>query len=141
MKVRCVAEFPTEAQAQKLGAGKVYFRGRQAFYVQIGAEYVVFGLRVFAGAPWVDILSESGYLYPVPLCLFEIIDNRLSRYWTIKMYEDGDIILQPPSFFRDYYHDDLIESNKEVLQDFARVRDLLEQEARELTTPADPPMS
>lgn len=39
--------------------------------------------------------------------------------------------MQPPSFFKDFYYDDLSEGVPEVVADFSRVRALLEAEADE----------
>ena len=117
MKIRCIAELPNEEQAVRLG--KNYSPGKQEFSLFIGKEYIVFGLSILDGATWVQILSDFGYLYSVPLCLFEITDGRVSRYWQARSYENGTLKLWPPSFYQDYYHDDLIEGVPEVVEDFA----------------------
>jgi hypothetical protein len=85
----------------------------------------------------VDIASDSGYLYPVPLCLFEVIDGRVSQHWQVRQYEDGDLTLWPPSFYREYYHDDLIEGVPEVVDDFRRVRIQIEDENRSAQPSSD----
>jgi hypothetical protein len=128
MRVRCIALIPNERQALQLR--KNYTHGRQEFHIILGKEYIVFGIRILGGAPWVDIVTDSGYLYPVPLCLFEITDGRVSQYWELHFYEDGDLTLWPPSFYKEYYHDDLIEGVYEVVEDFDRVRTLIEAEAQ-----------
>src|SRR5690349_15124370 len=99
MIVQCITEFPTDQQARLLESHKLYLSGKQVFGVVVGRQYLVFAIRVLKGTIWLDILSESGYLYPVPLYLFNIIDGRMSRYWELRRYDDGDIVIQPTSFF------------------------------------------
>jgi len=128
MKVRCIALLPNENQAQQLS--KNYSHGRQEFHLVLGEEYVVFGLSILGGAAWVDLVTDSEYPVPVPLCLFEITDGRVSQYWEARFYEDGDLTLWPPSFYKEYYHDDLSEGVSEVVEDFKRVRAFIEAEAQ-----------
>lgn len=129
MLVRCIASLPDDEQAKILGIGKHYSPGQMEFNVQIGQEYVVFGLTFLSGIPWVEILRQSGtYLYSVPLCLFDIVDGSVSKYWVAKADQDGDFFLWPPSFYQPYYHDDLSEGVPEVAKDFQRVRRLIMEE-------------
>lgn len=128
MIVRCISKLPSEEQAQLLGPGKHYFPGQQQFGLVIGREYIVYALSILDGAAWVDILSEFEYLYAVPLLLFDIVDGHVSRYWELRA-RDQDLAFWPPSFYREYYHDDLIEGVREVVEDFRRLRALIEEEA------------
>ena len=133
MIIRCTRLLPNEEQAKLLGQN--YRPGRMTFGLELGREYVVFGMRVFSETPWVDIIgseagfADPGYLRPVPLCLFEIVNGRVSRYWEVRQSSNGLLELQPPSFYRDYYHDDLSEDVPEVVEDFAQMRALMEAEA------------
>jgi len=131
--VRCVSVLPNEEQAKLLGDN--YRPGQMTFGLELGKEYVVFGMSLFGGMPWVDMASQAtfadpGFLHPAPLCLFEIVDGRVSRYWEARQHGDRDLVLQPRSFYRDYYHDDLSEGVPEVVEDFARMRALMEAEAK-----------
>lgn len=133
MIVRCVSVLPNEEQAKLLGDN--YRPGQRTFGLEFGKEYVVFGIRIFDGMPWVEIASaasfaDPGYLYPVPLFLFEIVDGGVSRYWEARRRGDAGLVLEPRSFYRDYYHDDLSEGVPEVVEDFARMRALMEAEAK-----------
>jgi hypothetical protein len=131
MKVRCIAELPNNEQAQQLGIGKHYFPGREVFGVKSGEEYVVFGIRVLSGAPWIDILEDfgTGYLHPVPMCLFIIIDGRVSHYWEVRVSEYNNLFCRPPSFLEPYYDEDLADGVKAVVDDFRKIRPLIEEEA------------
>jgi hypothetical protein len=133
MIVRCVSVLPNEEQAKLLGDN--YRPSQMTYGLELGKEYVVFGLSLFGGMSWVDIASEAtsadpGYLHPAPLCLFEIVNGHVSRYWEAHQHGDRDLMLQPRSFYRDYYHEDLADGVPEVVEDFARMRALLEDEAR-----------
>ena len=79
MRVKCIALIPNEEQAELLGIGKYYYPDMMEFDVIIGEEYVVYSLTFLDGVPWVELATVSGYLHAVPLCLFEIIDGRVSK--------------------------------------------------------------
>lgn len=130
MIVKCIAELPTRDQAQRLG--RHYRAGKQAFGVVPGTEYIVFAIKTLGGEPWVEIINsdlDPGYLWGVPLCLFEIVNPRLSVLWEARVAKNGELRFEPTSMSRPYYHDDLFEGVEEVVEDFRRVRQELEKEA------------
>jgi len=137
MIVRCVSLYPTEAQIKFLGPG--FLRDR-SFGLVLEREYVVLGLTVDAAVEsngrgaWVEVLIEPRVPTPVsvPLCLFEIVDSRASRFWEIQLSDNGVVRLWPPSFYHEYYHDDLSNRDPELVKDFWRVYALLESEAKEM---------
>lgn len=134
MIVRCVSEWPSEEQIEKLGEG---FSRNQSFGVKVGREYVVLALdffiesNLFGTGAYIEYPDdEFDQVYFAPLCLFEIVDPRASRFWEARYREDkGWVTLRPPSFYRDYYKEDLFEGVPEIVEDFRRVRALLEYEA------------
>lgn len=128
MKVKCISLAPNKQQIEQLG--KYYYPGKQEFYLTVGQIYVVFGMQILGGIPWLELASDTNYLFSVPLCLFEIIDARVSQYWEVHMDRDGNLLIWPSSFYRDYYYDDLAEGIKEIVEDFNHVRSLIEAEAR-----------
>lgn len=136
MIVRCIRGYPTEEQISRLGPE--FFRNR-AFAVDPGEEYaalaltVDFGTRHMGLGPWVQIYTRKHIVHAItfaPLCLFDVTDPLVSRYWEVRTPEGGTkVTLWPPSFYRPYYHDDLSEDVPGVVTDFERVVDLLEREA------------
>jgi hypothetical protein len=136
MIVKCISTYPTEAQIEMLGPG---FRRDRSFGVVAGREYLVSAMTIevlrgtMGSGAWVDVLMEPDIptLIPVPLCLFEIVDPRVSRYWEVRVSDEGRVRLWPPSFYREYYHDDLSDRDPETVKDFWRVHALLEAEAKE----------
>lgn len=129
MRAKCIALLPDAEQAKQLGIDKHYHPERMGFNIRVGQEYLVFAITFLGGVPWVDILSQSGaYVYSVPLCLFEIMDGVVSKYWVARVGQNGDFCLWPPSFYTPYYHDDLTNGVPEVVKDFQRVRQLIMEE-------------
>jgi hypothetical protein len=132
MIVRCVSRFPNDVQLGYLGPG---FLRNQDFHITPGKEYVVFGLTVVIepGYPGrglrVEHLTDYGNLVGTPICLFEILDGTVSQYWQTRVREDGTVTLWPPTFYREFYHDDLSDGEPDVVEDFKRVKELIEAEA------------
>ena len=48
------------------------------------------------------------------------------------MAPDSAVMFLPPSLYREYYFDDLIEGVPEILEDFQKVRAQIESEVAEL---------
>lgn len=78
---------------------------------------------------FLENISDYGRLTSAPECLFETVDPRVSKFWELKLLDNGDILLWPPSFYQDYYHDDLSEGVPEIVSDFKRVYQMLEKES------------
>jgi hypothetical protein len=128
MVAKCIRLVPPQGEAS-LGMP-------QEFHLSVGRQYVVFGIQ-FANASalhgtgtWLHLLSDHGHLSWAPISLFEIVDARVSKHWRIRVDEYG-VRLWPESFFRDFYHDDLSEDVPAVVEDFEKVRALLEAETTE----------
>jgi hypothetical protein len=126
MKIHCISTELTENQAKKIWAQKPQFLQIRGFSLTIGQAYWVYGLAILSGEPWVYILDTSKYLRPVPLCLFEIIDRRISKYWVVKLHLDGNISMSYPTIVDNpYYLDDLSEYDPEIVKDFQKIQELL----------------
>ena len=129
MRIKCIALLPDLEQSKKLGIGTHYFPGKMVFGIKIGAEYVVYALSFLSGTPWVFLASETGYLHPVPLCLFKIIDDRVSHLWRIYAKIDQDIFIGPNSFSQPHYIEDLSDGVLEVTNDFKKIKKAMDDEA------------
>lgn len=68
------------------------------------------------------------YIISVPLCIFEIVDNRPSQYWKIQKRSEYEISLWPEEFYQEYFHDDLSDGVPEVVEIYKRVVERLEKE-------------
>lgn len=132
MRVKCLSVSPSPEQLAAFGEG--YYKN-QSFGVQPGTTYTVLGLtfhvrsNLYGTNVTAAIDDNDGRLVEVPLCLFEVVDDRSSRYWVIRRWEDGTVALWPPSFFSEFYHDDLSEGVPEVVSDYERVKRQIETEA------------
>jgi len=114
--------------------GPDYYR-KQAFHIHGDGTYTVLGLtfhirsNLYGSGVTVQIDDDYGRLASVPLCLFEIVDDRMSSHWVARQWADGTVAMWPPSFFIDFYYDDLSEGVDEIVRDHARVKQELEAEA------------
>jgi hypothetical protein len=135
MIVKCIATQAGDALLSPLDPG---FQRDRSFGVVLGREYLVISLTVDTGplsdgrGTWVDILmdTEIPTVISVPLGLFKVVDPRVSRYWEIRVSDDG-VTFRPPSLYKGYYHDDLSNRDTETVNDFWRVYRALKAEANE----------
>jgi hypothetical protein len=92
-----------------------------------GKEYIVLGITFSCGAtaygghPAFEVENDAGWLSLAPAFLFEIVDGSASIHWRCRVRHNGVLELEPESFFRPYYHDDLSEGVPAVVQDFKEV--------------------
>lgn len=130
MRLLCISTKLTNEQATKIWARSPQFMNMKDFYLLIGEEYLVYGINIRSGEPWVYILPPlTGYLRPVPLCLFKIIDNTLSKYWLINLDSEGCVEISYPSIIDNpYYIDNLSDSKPETVEDFKKIQELISVE-------------
>ena len=124
MKIKCISVKLNEDQLFVLGK---YSSAKNHFSISLGEEYVVFGLTFefneFGNGCFVQILSNNNHLVHVPITLFDIIDERMSKYWELKKFPGGNIAIWPPTLYKEFYHDDLSEDVPEVVEDFKRIKE------------------
>jgi hypothetical protein len=130
MRAVCLANVLTPEQENALGLSGI---GSDANYGELvlGEEYLVYGLRVLHAQPWIDVLSDFGYLYPVPLVLFRITDPVVSKYWVIE--ESDAFVLRPAQFSDPFFYDDLSNGRADAVSLFNAVREMMEGEHRPVT--------
>jgi hypothetical protein len=130
MKAKCISEKLTSEQITALG--KNYF-SNQDYHITIGKEYLVLGLIFSSGkignGCFVEHLTDYGHYVLSPICLFDVIDKRISKYWKFEIDNDGDYRLWLPPTVKTYYHNDTSEEDElDVVADFLRMKKLLEEE-------------
>jgi len=93
---------------------------KQDFHLDIGSDYLVFGLYIQKnGAIVIDCLNKYRHLRDYPLDLFEVVDNRVSKYWEMNISKNGDTTFLPNEYYEnEYFHDDLSEDIPEVVAKF-----------------------
>jgi hypothetical protein len=128
MKIKCLNNRLGQDQREKLG-----FQPWQDpnFQLTRGRVYSVLGLTAslnpIAGVV-VQILNDGAQCIFVPLCLFDIVDARLSKFWRAKLLDQYTLALWPEEFYSEYFHDDLSSGVTGVVEKFGRVRDAIEAE-------------
>jgi hypothetical protein len=126
MKVICRASALTTEQWAEIGLPDYTF----LFHVEVGKTYTVLGIssdRECISGTLLDIPAEH-YVLPVPLCLFDIIDERPSRYWRAKADGRYGLHLWPEEFYIDTFHDRLSEFEPELIPIYRELRARMESE-------------
>lgn len=93
-----------------------------------GREYLVFGLSVWRSEVWLEVESDGGFLYSVPLSEFDLVKGRPSRYWELRVESDGVTTLWPPELRTPFFHADLAEREPTAVAAFAKLKRQLEVE-------------
>ncbi|EPS8495175.1 hypothetical protein ACVH8U_004141 [Yersinia enterocolitica] len=128
MKVTCTATRLSSHHKQVMG---LEADEEPNYPFVVGETYTVLGIHTQAGyyaGTMLHMPSPGGYIIPTPLCLFEVIDDRPSRYWRIQKYDDYHITLWPEEFYQEYFHDDLSDGVPEVIEIYNSVVKRLEKE-------------
>lgn len=128
MVVKCIS--------QKLNNEQVEFVAdifkSSDFHVTIGKEYLIYGMTFNPSEGnkicLVQHISDNGHLVSSPILLFEVVDNRASQFWKIRLLPSGDVTLWPESFYKEFFHDDLFEEVPEIVDNFMKVKSLMENE-------------
>lgn len=131
MKVQCLARRASEDQVKQFNLDP---RIGHVVHATPGRLYTVLALTAY-GVPspvrsgvYLDLVDDYGRWSENPMFLFELVDNRPSKYWVAKKFPDSTLALWPESFYRECYHDRLTDGEPEYVDDFQRVRTLLESE-------------
>ncbi len=131
VRVRCVSEKVSDELAAAMGPG---FAPHQVTALTTGREYLVLELffatgdEPFGTGTWVVIPDDHGRFGEAPLPLFEVTDPRVSRYWELQRWPNGNVTLGPAVFGRDFFVDDLFEGVPAAAAEFRRVYQLLDSE-------------
>lgn len=144
MKIKCISnerkwlkkvyeydERDTEIYYNGLGPDEDYI-----FPLSVGKEYMVYGMVINCGCVWYFIANEDFDFYPVfaPAPLFEVVDNRLSKYW-VYSHQTGTHFIEPqttwafPEWAEDPdYYTKLIEGYEREKLLFNQYKSLLDNE-------------
>ena len=135
MRVRCTSNRGVDLPDLYLDPAGGY-AATTTFELERSKEYVVYALTIRRGGIWYYILDETGTPYPIwnPAPLFEVVDARMSRYWTFGFTEDGlragSAIFAFGEWARDPadYYDRLTDGEERAEATFAQFRELLDLE-------------
>jgi hypothetical protein len=79
----------------------------------LGKEYSVLAMTVcarawFHGASLVyQVVSDHGQINHCPFWMFEVVEDSIPSFWKVRHESNGDVLLWPPEFFMDFFHDRL----------------------------------
>jgi len=129
VRVKCIADKLSTEQLQTICPELL----SQEFHLRVGQEYLVYGLQFRFGGRggigvWIEYETELGYLGFAPMALFDVVNPSVSRLWQFSFASEGTALLEPPSFRREFYFDDLSSGVESVLRDFETVRRTLSSE-------------
>src|SRR4028118_446267 len=131
MKIRCIANtganLPESYFLPHLG-----YKKESEFQLSVGKEYIVYALYEWEGKIWYYICDERYTYYPIhnPAPLFEVVDNRISKYWRFKLAPNGLLTLAFEQWFSDpYFYDKLTDQEEQAVLIFEHVKDLIDAEA------------
>ncbi|MDY6805441.1 MAG: hypothetical protein SXA11_16760 [Cyanobacteriota bacterium] len=142
MKIRCIANTGASLREHYLDPNGGYTKDLE-FGLTIGKEYVVYAFYEWEGQVWYYIADDHYMYYPMqnPAPLFEVIDDRLSKYWRFKLWENGLLEVAFSQWFTDlYFYDKLTDQEPEEVDFFKRIKALMDMEAetpREATEKAE----
>lgn len=94
---------------------------RTKFQLSISKEYSVLGVSFGDFGVFLQVVDDYGKCIFVPLCVFDMIDSRPSKYWEFKKISDSDLLLWPSEFLVDYFHDDLSNGDENAISIFKRI--------------------
>jgi hypothetical protein len=116
MRARCIADKLSTEQKLILGVPEAQ---NPCYQITVGRVYTVLGISYqtqskYCNGTMLEIQEdEKAYCISIPLCLFEVVDRRISKYW-IAVQRHFDMTLWPEEFYTDFFHDDLTEGIKET---------------------------
>src|SRR5574342_425199 len=138
MKVKCISNEPDNCK--EYSYLKNYFNLEKSYdRLIIGKEYVVYAITEMHEFIWYSLCDENYNYYPMwfPFSIFEITDQRLSRYWIFSLRERlsrTDTIVFSPFLaysewsLQDDYYDNLTDGEEREVKIFKKYKELMELE-------------
>jgi hypothetical protein len=136
MRVRCLSKSGTALSARVAGTRSGYDEGA-TFPLTPGKDYVVYALAFADTSVWYYLVDDHELWYPVhyPAELFEVIDDRLSRYWRFAFtpaHLDHQALLTIEEWAHDeYFYDRLTDKSASEVNKFANAKVLMDAEFAE----------
>jgi hypothetical protein len=127
MKARFISKSISEAEKEKY-KNNIYIK--QSFLsLTLGEIYLIMGVELLDdGLVLFHCYNPLvSYIVMYPSCLFEVVDNKVSKYWKIDIHSSS-ISFFPEEFDIEYFHDDLSEGVTEIRQKFNNLVSLMLEE-------------
>lgn len=111
---------------------------RENHNLVIGRMYTVYGIAFWHNVPWYYLCAYEHDVYPKPYALefFDVVDERLSKYWRMSVHLDSVHQPQTSLVFEEWardrvFYEHLVDGVFENEKIFMRYRQLMEQEYNE----------
>lgn len=108
MKVKCIINHGALLSSQYYHSGaesEIYYDGKGinetvSFPLVIGKEYLVYAMALNYDYMWYFVANENYRYYPIwyPCALFDVVDERISKYW-VYSHQTGINFIQPQTFW------------------------------------------
>ena len=131
MKIRCIANTGASLREHYLDPNGGYTRDLK-YGLTIGKEYVVYAFYERQGQIWYYIADDHNMYYPMqnPAPLFEVVDDRLSKYWRFNLRQNGLLRVAFSQWFTvPYFYDKLTDQEPAEVDLFKRIKYLMDREA------------
>lgn len=106
-------------------------------YLDIGREYIVYGVEFWDNCPWFYLCTEGEDEYPKPFAaeFFEVIDEHISQYWKLSSTTSGERKNSTSLVFDEWskdpsFYEGLIDGDKNAILLFSKYRDLMNSEQK-----------
>jgi hypothetical protein len=133
MKVLCTANRGEALPAHYLDP-RIPRGPKNEFFVTVGRTYVVYALRFLSNQVWYYIDDDHHEWYPIrkPAPLFQVIDPRLSKYWSIRVSEGdrgSDVLVAFEEWLSDpRFYDRLTDMGDEEVKAFQERKRQMDEE-------------
>ncbi len=130
MKIRCIVNTGYSLPESYLDLRRGY-RKEMEFPLTVGKEYPVYAFSVKESQVWYYICEDNYMYYPMrsPAPLFEVVDNRMSVYWRLKINPNGLLEVAFDQWFLDpYFYDKLTDQKEEEVLIFEQFKELIDTE-------------
>ena len=112
------------------------FYANQDYHFTVGKEYIVLGISFkIINNTLISILehlSDYGHITSSPLFMFNIINNNSSKFWKLKLWDDGSITQFPELFYQEYFHDEYSDRVLDAVNKFKSLYNEIQNEDYDL---------
>jgi hypothetical protein len=130
MKICCIANTGEFLPDEYIDPPRGYTK-KIKLALTIGKEYVVYAIREWKGTIWYYICDDIFSYYPMenPAPMFEVVDNRVSKYWQLEVSPNGLLTIAFEQWFTDpYFYDKLTDQEEAEVEIFEKVKELMDAE-------------
>ena len=130
MIIRCIANTGEDLPENYIDPARGYTK-KIELPLTVGKEYVVYAIRAWQGIVWYYICDDNYSYYPIqtPAPLFEVVDNRVSKYWRFMLNPNGVLRFVFEQWFTDpYFYDKLTDQEEAEVEIFDKVKELMDAE-------------